>query len=75
MKTDARKKRNKETDAKYFRGYKTGKKIRLLFMKVSRKKIRYPNKVEKTNCKSFLFKVQKLLEKYELMWNRISNST
>ena len=63
--------KNKEANAKYFIGYKTDK-IRLLFIKF-KQMTGFLNKFEKTQYMSFLIEDKKLLEKYESVWDRISN--
>lgn len=53
--------KNKETDGKYFIGYKTSKKNGLLFITLSQMS-RYLNKVEETQQVSLLIKDEMLLE-------------
>ena len=63
--------KNKEANAKYFIGYKTDK-IRLLFIKFTQM-TGFLNKFEKTQYMSLLIEDKKLLEKYESVWDGISN--
>lgn len=58
--------KNKETEAKYFIGYKT---VNTLLQMSG-----YLNKVAKIQYMSFVTENEKLLEKYELIWNRISRT-
>ena len=61
-----------KNDFKYFIGYKDAKKIRLLcifLLKMSA----YRRYFDKTKCMSFLIKDDKLLEKYNKIWKKVSN--
>ena len=66
--------KNKETDGKYLIRYKNDKKIRLWLIK-------FPhlagllNKSEKPYYKSFVIKDEKLLKKYDSIWNKLSSIT
>lgn len=58
--------------AKYLIGYKTGKKTKPLSIEFPQI-IEFVCKLKKTRYKSFRILDRKLLEKYESIWNKISN--
>ena len=63
-----------KNDFKYFIGYKDAKRIRplcILLPKISA----YRRNFDKTKCVSFLTKDEKLLEKYNEIWKKISSIT
>ena len=60
-----------KNDFKYFIGYKDAKRIRplcILLPKISA----YRRNFDKTKCVSFLTKDEKLLEKYNEIWKKVS---
>ena len=63
-----------KNDFKYFIGYKDAKRIRplcILLPKISA----YRRNFDKTKCVSFLTKDEKLLEKYNEIWKKVSSIT
>ena len=63
-----------KNDFKYFIGYKDAKRIRplcILLPKISA----YRRNFNKTKCVSFLTKDEKLLEKYNEIWKKVSSIT
>ena len=64
--------KNKETDVKYFIGYENNNKIKPLFNEVLQM-IGYHNVYEEIHYMNFTINDKKLLEKYELIWNKIKN--
>ena len=63
-----------KNDFKYFIGYKDAKRIRplcILLPKISA----YRRNFDKTKCVSFLKKDEKLLEKYNEIWKKVSSIT
>ena len=61
-------------DLKYFIGYKIDKKIVVLCILLP-KMNGYKKRFDKTNYMSFLIKDNELLEKYNKIWDKISNNT
>ena len=64
--------KNKEADAKCIIGYKTDKIFSRLFIMLPQM-TGFFSKFEKSQYKSFVIEDQKLLKKYESIWNRISD--
>ena len=64
--------KKKETDAKCFIGSKMILKNGILFIMFPRM-AGFINKFDKTQCIFFIINDKELLEKYESIWNRISN--
>ena len=63
-----------KNDFKYFIGYKDAKRIRpscILLPKISA----YRRNFDTTKCVSFLIKDEKLLEKYNEIWKKVSSVT
>ena len=63
-----------KNDFKYFIGYKDAKRIRplcILLPKISA----YRRNFDETKCVSFLTKDEKLLEKYNEIWKKVSSIT
>ena len=60
-------------DLKYFIGYKIDKKIVVLCILLP-KMNGYKKRFDKTNYMSFLIKDNELLEKYNKIWDKISNN-
>ena len=65
--------KNKEAYVKYFIRYKNGKKVRQLLIKFLQMTVFF-NKFEKSYRMSFVINDEKLLEKYESIWNKITKS-
>ena len=57
---------------KYFMGYRGGKKVKPLCIFLP-KTSAYRRDFDKTKCMSFFIKDEKLLEKYNEIWKKVSN--
>ena len=63
-----------KNDFKYFIGYKDAKRIRPLCILLP-KMSAYRRNFDETKCVSFLTKDEKLLEKYNEIWKKVSSIT
>ena len=64
--------KNIEKDAKYILGYKTYKKNRALLIELPQM-ARFVYKFEKKHCMLFAIQDKNMMEKSELIWNKVSD--